>query len=64
MTNRDRYILKVNEYDLMMKISENAHICPIHAIKGLSPEEKIQRCYKYMKDGCDKCIQSWLNEEE
>ena len=64
MSNRDKYLLKVNEFDLMDKIKENTGMCPIHAIKKLSREEKIMRCYKYVHDGCEKCVQDWLNEEE
>lgn len=63
MTNRDKYILKKNEYDLMMNILQNTTVCPIRAVAGISTEEKIERCYKYVHDGCEECIQKWLNEE-
>ena len=50
-------------YDLLMKVEKNAAICPIHAVVGLTRYDKIMRCYKYVNDGCEKCVQEWLNEE-
>ena len=64
MTNRDRYIIKRNEYDLMCAVEKNTGICPIRAVAGISREEKIMRCYRYAKESCEACIQNWLNEEE
>ena len=46
-----------------MKVEKNAAICPIHAVVGLTRYDKIMRCYKYVNDGCEKCVQEWLNEE-
>ena len=63
MKNRDRYILKVNELDLLMNIRKNlayCNECPIYAVSGQqSWRERVERCEK----DCEKCCQRWLNEE-
>lgn len=59
MKNRDRFILKVNEYDLMMKILASTNKCPIKAITN---DMHYNRCPKY-NTNCSECIQAWLNEE-
>ena len=63
MKNRDRYILKVNEYDMLIKIQATMlshNCCVIEALAGIScPNDKM--C---MLSNCSKCIQEWLNEEE
>lgn len=65
MKNRDKYVLKVNEYDLLMKILTNIQFtdikCPIFVVTGKYGEYS-GRCNKYTYQ-CDKCCQSWLNEE-
>lgn len=64
MTNREKYIIKRNEYDLMMTIASNAQnrwweYCPIRLIGGGS---KV--CPKVViKRDCEICVQKWLNEE-
>lgn len=64
MKNRDRYILKVDEYDMLMKIQTalaHGERCIVDAITG-----KVRDCANYNQRGleaCDKCIQAWLNEE-
>lgn len=63
MKNRDKYFTQKNEYDLMMDIEKNTNTCPIRVIAGISREAKIMRCYNYRHEGCDKCVQKWLNEE-
>ena len=63
MKNRDHYILQKNEFDIMMDIEKNTNTCPIRAIAGISRETKIMRCYNYRHEGCDKCVQKWLNED-
>lgn len=63
MKNREKYFTKQCEYDLMMNIERNTGSCPIRAVAGISREEKIMRCFRYVHDGCSKCIQNWLNEE-
>ena len=77
-TNRERYILKRDEYDLMMQISDNIQsdgiFCAIRAVSG-----KRKHCdFDVVKDidenvvllkvlnakrNCERCIQQWLNEE-
>lgn len=63
MKNRDKYILRKNEYDLLMTFEENTGLCPIRAVAGIDLAEKISRCSKYVHDGCGTCVQHWLNEE-
>lgn len=64
MTNRDRYILKRNERDMLMEIQTAlayGEKCIIDAIAG-----KVRDCTNYSRgdlEVCDKCIQFWLNEE-
>ena len=60
--NRDRYILKRNEYDLLMAIEANTGICPIRTVAGITREEKLERCCTYIHEGCGICVQHWLNE--
>lgn len=66
MTNREKFITKRNEYDLMMIIYENIAInaCPIEVISGEHPDPKHGLCWYGGWDGkCDECIQKWLNDE-
>ncbi len=62
MKNRDRYILKVNEYDMLIKIQATMlsnNCCVIDALAGIKcPNDKV--C---MLDTCRECIQKFLNEE-
>ena len=65
MKNRDRYLLKVNEYDLILRIFENTKSCPIKALTG---KMDLERCQNYnktasRKKNCSNCMQAWLNEE-
>ena len=63
MDNRQRYIIKSNEHDLMMRIRQSAQIplCPIRAIMGEFPS--INTC-KALPEDCSPCIQKWLNQED
>lgn len=66
MTNREKYITKRNEYDLMMTIYKNIaiNVCPIEVVLGEHPDPKHGLCWYDGWDGkCDDCIQKWLNEE-
>lgn len=56
MTNREKYFLRRDEYDIMMQISENTGECPIDIITGQPHDCKGREC--------DQCVQDWLNEEE
>jgi hypothetical protein len=68
MTNRERYIIKRNEYDLMLTIADNISgigtFCAIRAVCG-----RKRLCeYTQSKNGilmrdCPSCIQKFLNEE-
>lgn len=70
MTNRERYITKRNEYDLMLMMKENLTrigvYCPIDCITGRKPkcrlgyyDETMTMAYR----DCESCIQTWLNEK-
>ncbi len=62
MKNRDKYIGKVNEYDMLCKIQVEMichNCCVIEALSGAKcPHDKA--C---MLDTCRECIQAWLNAE-
>ena len=64
MTNRDKYITKRNEYDLMLSILKS-DICPIYAVAGL--KEKLVTCWdvavRKPEVTCEECIQKWLNKK-
>lgn len=75
MTNRERYITKSNEYDIMMTIANSA-ICPIAVITDKVPvewkecsnnsnyiESQEKHYYGWQTSLCSSCIQSWLNKE-
>lgn len=62
MKNRDK-LLNTCIYDILVYMANNSGICPLQAVGGISREAKIIRCYKYVHDGCEECVQSWLNEE-
>ena len=62
MKNRDR-LLGTCTYDMLVDMANNSGVCPIQAVAGISRENKIMRCYEHVHDGCEKCIQEWLNEE-
>lgn len=68
MKNRDRYILKVNEYDMLMQFQRNIFDggcgCVIDGLTGefrACPQEWGSARNKL--DVCSKCIQDFLNEE-
>ena len=67
-TNRHKYFLQRDEYDLMMTIAENIQgigtFCPIKAISGKRPPCKHDTPSFLMLRDCKTCIQTWLNEEE
>lgn len=61
MTNRERYILQVNEYDLLIRLQEgldrNDSYCILDLITG--------SCICCSENtNCKDCIQNWLNAEE
>ena len=65
MKNRNRYILKVNEYDMLVKIQSNIINgdcrCIIDALMGgIYLGENGKMC---TLGTCKECIQKWLNEE-
>lgn len=59
MTNRERYILKMSEYDMLVKIQANiidgCCCCVIDALTGGG--------YPCKDSNCQECIQKWLNKE-
>lgn len=64
MTNREKYILRRNEYDMLMDIQREISYgqkCVVVAIT-----RKTWACTNYQKQDkkvCSQCIQRWLNEE-
>ena len=65
MKNRDKYIIKVNEFDLCCNLQaafgSGLCQCVIEALTGKEypcPDDKV--C---MLDTCKECIQRWLNAE-
>lgn len=59
MTNREKYITKRDEYDLMMVIAiyginMNDDFCVLDAIRATGG---------VCGNSCQECIQKWLNEE-
>lgn len=66
MKNRDRYILKQNEYDVLCKIQlallygENCIISALTA-KDYSCPKHIHGEQRHER--CCRCLQQWLNEE-
>ncbi|WP_294471498.1 hypothetical protein [uncultured Ruminococcus sp.] len=65
MTNREKYITKRNEYDLMITIYEAKNFwCPIQIVGGKKPKCLRRRnASGYPYSDCRNCIQEWLNEE-
>lgn len=62
-TNRERYIIKKNEHDLMMTICDNANdLCPMQVIGAAQPKCIPDKKYDF-RVNCAECIQRWLNEE-
>lgn len=61
MTNRERYFLKRDEYDLMLQIGNETEQCPIFVVGGQISCDKID-WFGY-GEKCSECIQSWLNKE-
>ena len=61
MTNRERYILQANEYDLLIKIQDGLGNCDNFCILDLITD-KYHRCPE--NTYCEECIQNWLNAEE
>lgn len=68
-TNRKKYFLDRNEYDIMMTIAENIQelgtFCPIKAIGGKRPPCKCKHDTRssLMVRDCETCIQKFLNQE-
>lgn len=66
MTNREKYITKRDEYDLMLAICHNiqqaAIYCPIRAI-GAPKRACILTESKPPERDCERCLQAFLNEE-
>lgn len=70
MKNRDQYILKVNEYDMLMNMQTNlikGCRCVLDVITGttvLCPSEAHGKVGEQSRLAvCSKCIAAWLNEE-
>lgn len=73
MKNRDRYIINVNEYDMLISMQTNivtkcGGYCVIDELTGKvcdCPEDMNGKVGEQSRLAvCSKCIQKWLNEEE
>ena len=65
MTNREKYILQRNEYDMLIgiqvAIGSGLCQCVIEALTAKDyPCSDDKVC---MLSTCEECIQNWLNEE-
>lgn len=66
MVNRKR-LLNTNMYDILLQMNTNLNTrstdgtCIMDALIG-DNQEVADRCLG--DNNCDKCIQTWLNEEE
>lgn len=65
MTNREKYILQRNEYDMLVQIqaaiASQPYLCVIEALTGREYSCTEDKCC--MLSTCEECIQRWLNEE-
>lgn len=64
MTNREKYILQRNEYDMLrcLQVAFNSgNKCVIEALTGKEYSCAEDKCC--MLSTCEECIQRWLNEE-
>jgi hypothetical protein len=71
--NRDK-LLEQSMYDMLLKMNENlcenlrctnVSTCIMDALypySDYSEYERIARCQKH-KAACEKCLQSWMNED-
>lgn len=71
MTNREKYIIKRNEYDMLMGIYDRTkgRICPLYVLSDIDMKNRLSRCALYHttfgdRHGCAECVQAWLNEKE
>lgn len=71
MTNRQKYITKRNEHDMLMHIYDRTkgNLCPLYVISDMTTAEHVARwlhCRRTSDDHrrkCAECVQDWLNEE-
>ena len=71
MTNRERYILRQNEYDLLLtmqsNIVRNGSTCVLDMLTDSMIPCPKEMCGKVGSRSviavCSECIQRWLNEE-
>ena len=71
MKNRDK-LMQQSMYDMLLKMNENLcknlwyatiSTCIMDALySDYSEYERISRCQKH-KANCEKCLQSWMNED-
>ena len=65
MTNREKYILQRNEYDMLcgLQAAFGSGLCQC-VIEALTAKEQPCGDYRVMNfEVCCQCIQQWLNEE-
>lgn len=62
LKNRDKYILKANEYDMLVAIQTALNYGERCVLDALTQE--TNNCiYKSNQKDCKECIQAWLNKE-
>lgn len=62
LKNRDKYILKANEYDMLVAIQTALNYGERCVLNALT--KKTNNCiYKSNQKDCEECIQAWLNKE-
>lgn len=61
MTNRERYILNIKEYDLLVKIQACMCGCVLEALTGKDYPCPDDKCC--LLSTCQACIHAWLDKE-
>lgn len=61
MKNHEKYIQKVNDLDMLVKIQAVMAGCVIEALTGKDYPCPDDKCC--MLSTCKGCIQKWLNED-
>lgn len=61
-TNRDK-LSQTCTYDILVNIANNVGVCPLQAVANISRVEKARRCFMHVHEGCEQCVQEWLNED-
>ncbi len=73
MKNRDKYILKCNEFDMLTDMNKkilsasNEEYCIMHCLNHKKDIDEPFQLFQLSKcwsvNACEACIREWLNEE-